>query len=153
MKILIPKRRWSTLLMLGVTLASLASAAVAGGSYGSNGGRRGRAAARCEAPRVSASFSWRSGDFRSAGFGDYGGRSRGYDDYGGRSRGYVAARPMREEACAVDHLPHVWYDGRLWCSGKNADGSWRGPWHCEDEYGRKKVNLPSFDPGCERWVH
>lgn len=142
MKNLIPKRRWSTLLMLGVTLASVASAAVAGGSYGSYRGRHARAASSCEAPRVSASFSWRSGDFRSAGYG-------GYDM---RGRGYMAARPVREEACAVDHPAHAWYDGRLWCSGKNADGSWRGPWHCEDEYGRKKVNLASFDPGCERWV-
>ena len=135
----IPKRRWSALLMMGVTLVSVASAAVAGGGYGH---RRWRAASSCEAPRVSASFSWRSGDIRPIAYGGF----------AVRDRGYYAARPMREEACAVDHPAHAWYDGRLWCSGKNADGSWRGPWHCEDEYGRKKVNLPSFDPGCERWV-
>ena len=141
MKHLIPKRGWAALLILGVTLASIASTAVAGGSHGH---RRWRAVASCEAPRVSASFSWRSGrDFRPTVFGDAEPGRCGYD----------AARPVREEACSVSHLPHVWFDGRLWCSGKNADGSWRGPWHCEDEYGRKKVNLVGFDPSCEKWVH
>lgn len=135
---LIPRRRWAALLILGVTLASVASAAVAGGNYGH---RRSRDAS-CDAPRVSASFSWRSGDFRPAVF----------NGYAVRDRGYYAARPVREEACAVNHPPHAWFNDQLWCSGKNADGSWRGPWHCEDEFGRKKVNLASFDPNCEKWV-
>lgn len=151
MKHLIPKRRWAALLMMGVTLATVASAAMAGGDY--YGNRRWRDRASCDAPRVSASFSWRSGDIRPIGFGGVAFRERGYDDRGyDRGRGYYGARFSHDEACAVDHPPHSWYDGRLWCSGKNADGSWRGPWHCEDEYGRKKVNLASFDPACEKWV-
>ena len=149
MKHLIPKRRWAALLILGVTLASVASAAVAGGYYGQ---RRSRAGASCETPRVSASFSWRSGggDFRPAVFGGYAVRDRGYDR--GYGRGYYASGPVREEACSVSHPPHAWFNNQLWCSGKNADGSWRGPWHCEDEFGRKKVNLVGFDPNCEKWV-
>ena len=149
MKHLIPKRRWAALLVMGVTLASVASAAFAGGDYGH---RRSRAVASCETPRVSASFSWRSGDIRPIGFGDVGFRERGYDRGYDGGRGYYGVRASRGEACAVNHPPHSWYDGRLWCSGKNADGSWRGPWHCEDQFGRKKVNLASFDPGCEKWV-
>ncbi len=138
MKHLIPKRRWAALLILGVTLASVASAAVAGGSYGH---RRWRAEQSCETPRVSASLSWRGGDFRPA-----------FAGFAVRDRGYFAARPVREEACAVNHPPHAWFNNQLWCSGKNADGSWRGPWHCEDAYGRKKVDLVGFDPSCEKWV-
>lgn len=134
MKHWIPKRRWAAVLMMAVTLAFVASAAVAGSR---SGNRRSHAPAK-----LSASISWRSGDIVPIGFG-------GVAIHGRR---LVSARPVREEACVVEHEPHVWYDGRLWCSGKNADGSWRGPWHCEDEYGRKKVNLASFDPGCEKWV-
>jgi len=44
-----------------------------------------------------------------------------------------------------DHPPHRFFDGRMYCSGKNADGSWRGPQRCEDECGHKLVNDP-------RWV-
>lgn len=144
MKHLIPKRRWAALLMMTLTLASVASAALAGGY---SGGRRARGVASCETPRVSASFSWRSGgDYRPAVFGGYAVRDRGYD------RGYSASGPVREEACSVSHPPHAWFNNQLWCSGKNADGSWRGPWHCEDEYGRKKVNLAGFDPDCEKWI-
>jgi hypothetical protein len=135
MKHLIPRRRWAALLIVGATAASLATTAVAGNAYGH---RRTRSAA----PRISASFSWQSGGLRPVAFGRFAVRDRG-----------DSPRPVRDEACAVDHQPHVWYDGRLWCSGKNADGSWRGPWHCEDDWGRKKVNLPGFDGSCEKWVN
>ena len=137
--------------VLVLILASVASAAFAGGDF--YGHRPWRGDASCETPRVSASFSWRSGDIRPIGFGAVAFRERGYGDraYDG-GRGFYGARSSRDEACAVDHPPHAWYDGRLWCSGKNADGSWRGPWHCEDQFGRKKVNLASFDPGCEKWI-
>jgi hypothetical protein len=135
---LIPKRRWAALLILGIAVSSIASAAFAGG-YRSHAG-----------PRVSASFAFRTGDVRPIGFGGIVVRDRGGSS--GRDRGWYSARRVRDEACAVDHPAHAWFDGRLWCSGKNADGSWRGPWHCEDDYGRKKVNLASFDPNCEKWV-
>ena len=134
MKHWVPKRRWAALLVVGMSAASLVTTALAGNAYGH---RR----FRSDAPGISASFSWRSGGYRPAVFGGYAVRTFGYD-----------ARPVREENCAVNHPPHAWFDGRLWCSGKNADGSWRGPWHCEDDWGRKKVNLPGFDPSCEKWV-
>jgi len=123
MKTHFSKRVLVALLMLGVLAAAFASTALAGNACG----HARRAGVRFSLGRVDG-FAF-AGDF-----------------------GYRSRRPApRGEACAVtNHPPHYWYDGRLYCAGQNADGSWRNPaYRCEDDYGRKKVNLPWWDPHCE----
>ena len=43
-----------------------------------------------------------------------------------------------------DHPAHYFFDGRLYCAGKDAWGRWVSDARCEDAYGRKLVDNPSF---------
>jgi len=67
-------------------------------------------------------------------------------------RGGREARWSGGDACA-GHPAHRFFDGRAYCAGKTADGCWRSAERCEDDYGHKLVNDPSwvasFRRGCE----
>lgn len=113
MKIQFRYRRLAAMVAIGlITATALASAAEAGGRY--RGG----------------SYSYGN---------DYRQQSWGYDRNGGpayrRSEGGWGGNSQ----CS-NHPPHYFFDGRLYCSGKNPDGSWRGPERCEDDCGRKLVD-------------
>ncbi|MEO5617083.1 MAG: hypothetical protein ABIS67_04880 [Candidatus Eisenbacteria bacterium] len=73
-----------------------------------------------ERDRCVREMAWRNGDWA-----EYRGDWR---SYGSRGGGWS------------DHPAHRWFDGRLPCGGKFADGRWRNSNRCEDQYGRKKVN-------------
>ena len=136
MKILFSRRGITALLVVGVLATTFASAATAGGGRGH--ARRFGAwtqvmQSSCD-PRVALGFdSYSRRDERPA------------------FRADVSWQSGRGDGCAVvSHPPHRWYDGRLYCAGQNADGSWRSNvYRCEDDYGRKKVNLQGWDPRCE----
>ena len=60
-------------------------------------------------------------------------------DYGSRrDRGYDS------RACQTSHPAHRFFDGRLYCAGKDANGCWVSDARCEDGYGHKLVNDPGF---------
>ena len=44
----------------------------------------------------------------------------------------------------IDHPAHRFFDGRLYCGGRDGWGHWVSDARCEDAYGRKLVNLPGF---------
>ncbi len=139
MKILFSRRVLGALLMLGVLTAAISSTAMAGNGYrygngygygiGYEYGNGYGHARRSWLPIVRTE--------RVAFVGDFGWR-------GGRSA------PRGAECAVVNHPPHRWFDGRLYCAGQNPDGSWRNPaYRCEDDFGRKKVDLPGWNPRCE----
>ena len=134
MKIHFSRRVLTALLLLGVLAAAFASTASAGNAYG----RRSHAWFQVVRPAYDDRVAYRLDPYARPAF------QAGVSFGDGRqfSRG--------AECAVVNHPPHRWYDGRLYCAGQNADGSWRNPaYRCEDDFGRKKVNLAGWDPRCE----